>query len=191
MRQFTHWRWHLGEVYVRIDGEMRHLWRAVDHEGEVLESFVTNERDKAAALKFIRMLPKWHGSPQAVVTDGLCSYSTALSEIGAADRQQTGRWLNSRAENSHHSFGRRERTMARFRRMKRLQTFTCPCRTAHPLQPGTSPSQPRYLQAETLRRPSRMAIGAGINSAGSTVHAPEKRAVHFGLLAPWRTHGGN
>ena len=54
MRQFTHWRWHLDEVYVRINGEMRYLWRAVDHEGEVLESFVTKERDKEAALKFIK-----------------------------------------------------------------------------------------------------------------------------------------
>jgi putative transposase len=54
MRRFTHWRWHLDEVYVRINGEMRYLWRAVDHEGEVLESFVTTTRDKAAALKFIK-----------------------------------------------------------------------------------------------------------------------------------------
>jgi len=49
MRQFTHWRWHLDEVYVKVGGEMRYLWRAVDHEGEVLESFVTVERDKVAA----------------------------------------------------------------------------------------------------------------------------------------------
>ena len=50
MRAYTHWRRHLDEVYVKINGEMRYLWRAVDHEGEVLESFVTKERDKAAAL---------------------------------------------------------------------------------------------------------------------------------------------
>jgi putative transposase len=53
MRAFTHWRWHLDEVYVKINGEMRYLCRAVDHEGEVLESFATKERDKAAALKFM------------------------------------------------------------------------------------------------------------------------------------------
>jgi putative transposase len=61
MRQHTHWRWHLDEVYVRVQGEMRYLWRAVDHEGEVLESFVTKERDKAAALKFMKKLMKRHG----------------------------------------------------------------------------------------------------------------------------------
>jgi putative transposase len=61
MRQHTHWQWHLDEVYVRVQGEMRYLWRAVDHEGEVLESFVTKERDKAAALKFMKKLMKRHG----------------------------------------------------------------------------------------------------------------------------------
>jgi putative transposase len=63
MKAFTHWRWHLDEVYVKINGEMHYLWRAVDHEGEVLESFVTKGRDKAAALKFIKKALKRHGSP--------------------------------------------------------------------------------------------------------------------------------
>src|SRR5271169_3084985 len=124
MRQCTHWRWHLDEMYVRINGEMRYLWRAVDHEGEVLESFVTKERDKAAALTFIKKALKRHGRPNAIVTDGLRSYGAALKEIGAADRQETGRWLNNRAENSHLPFRRRERAMSRFRRMKTLQKFS-------------------------------------------------------------------
>ena len=54
MKGFRHWRWHLDEVYVKINGEMHYLWRAVDHEGEVLESYVTKTRDKAAALRFMR-----------------------------------------------------------------------------------------------------------------------------------------
>ncbi len=52
MRGLRHWRWHLDEMYVKIGGEMRYLWRAVDHEGEVLESYVTATRDKAVALGF-------------------------------------------------------------------------------------------------------------------------------------------
>ena len=96
MRTYTHWRWHLDEVYVRINGEMRHLWRAVDHEGRTLESFVTKERDKAAALKFIKKAMKRHGRPTVIVTDGLRSYGAALREIGTDDRQETGRWLNNR-----------------------------------------------------------------------------------------------
>lgn len=51
MRPHTQWRWHLDEVYVKINGEMHYLWRAVDHEDEVLESFASKTRDKAAALK--------------------------------------------------------------------------------------------------------------------------------------------
>ena len=61
MRAFTHWRWHLDEVDVKINGEMHYLWRAVDHEGEVLESFASKTRDKPAALKFIKKLMKRHG----------------------------------------------------------------------------------------------------------------------------------
>jgi putative transposase len=66
MRQFTHWKWHLDEMYVKINGEMRYLWRAIDHEGEVLESFVTKGRDKAAALTFIKKALKRHGRPKAI-----------------------------------------------------------------------------------------------------------------------------
>lgn len=67
MRQHTHWRWHLDEVYVRVQGEMRYLWRAVDHEGEVLESFVTKTRDKVAALKFMKKLMQRHGCAEAIL----------------------------------------------------------------------------------------------------------------------------
>jgi len=124
MRAYTQWRWHLDEVYVKINGEMHYLWRAVDHEGEVLESFASKERDKAAALTFIRRAMKRHGRPKAIVTDGLRSYTAVLKELGATGAQETGRLLNNRAENSHQPFRRRERAMLRFRRMKTLQKFT-------------------------------------------------------------------
>jgi putative transposase len=124
MRAHTHWRWHLDEVYVKINGEMHYLWRAVDHEGEVLESYVIKTRDKAAALSFIKRALKRHRGPKAIVTDGLRSYSAALKDLGADDRQEVGRWINNRAENSHQPFRRRERAMLRFRRMKTLQKFS-------------------------------------------------------------------
>ncbi len=124
MRAYTQWRWHLDEVFVKINGEMHYLWRAVDHEGEVLESFVTKRRDKAAALKFIKKAMKRHGKPRTIVTDRLRSYCAAMKEIGNADRKQTGRRLNNRAENSHLPIRRRERAMLRFRQMKTLQKFS-------------------------------------------------------------------
>lgn len=124
MRQHTRWRWHLDEVYVKINGEMHYLWRAVDHEGEVLEVLATKERDKAAALKFMKRAMRRYGKPQAIVTDGLRSYTAALKDIDNDDRQEVGRHLNNRAENSHQPFRRRERAMLRFRRMKTIQKFS-------------------------------------------------------------------
>nr|WP_241233745.1 IS6 family transposase [Altericroceibacterium xinjiangense] len=82
MRGFRHWRWHLDEMYVRLNGEMVYLWRAVDHEGEVLESYVTRTRDKAAALRFMKKALKRHGKIEAITTDGLRSYKAALTELG-------------------------------------------------------------------------------------------------------------
>ena len=88
-------------------------------------------RDKAAALKFIKKAPMRHGRTGTMVTDGLRSYSAALVEIGAADRQEQGRWKNNRAEHSHLPFQRRERAMEPFRRMKTLQKLAAVHGTAH------------------------------------------------------------
>jgi putative transposase len=108
---------------VKINGEMHYLWRVVDHEGEVLESFATEDRDKAAALKFMRKLMKRYGCAKTITTDGLRSYRAAMKELNIEDRQEVGRWANNRAENSHQPFRRRERAMLRFRRIKTLQQF--------------------------------------------------------------------
>jgi len=123
MRCHSNWKWHLDEMFVKINGERYYLWRAVDHEGEVLESYVTKTRDKKAALKFLKKSMRRYGRPNAIVTDKLRSYGAALKEIGNADRQETGRWVNNRAENSHLPFRRRERAMLRFRRLRSLQKF--------------------------------------------------------------------
>ena len=123
MRCHSNWKWHLDEMFVKINGERYYLWRAVDHEGEVLESYVTKTRDKRAALKFLKKSMRRHGRPVTIVTDKLRSYGAAMKEIGSADRQETGRWLNNRAENSHLPFRRRERAMQRFRRLRSLQKF--------------------------------------------------------------------
>lgn len=122
-RNWIQWRWHLDEVFVRINGETHYLWRAVDHEGEVLESFVTKRRNRVAALRFLRKAMKRYGQPEVVVTDRLKSYRAAMQVIGNDDRQETGRWLNNRAENSHLPFRRRERAMQKFRSHKTLQKF--------------------------------------------------------------------
>ncbi|PKB13281.1 putative transposase [Novosphingobium kunmingense] len=124
MRGYRHWKWHLDEMYVKVNGEMVYLWRAVDHEGEVLESYITRTRDKAAALRFMKKTLKRHGSPEAITTDGLRSYEAAMRDLGCQKKQEMGRWANNRAECSHLPVRRRERAMLRFRRMKTLQKFT-------------------------------------------------------------------
>jgi putative transposase len=123
MRGCKQWRWHLDEVFVKINGVTHYLWRAVDHEGEVLESVVTKTRDRKAALKFLKKSMKRHGRPESVVTDRLRSYGAALKDLGRGDDREMGRWMNNRAENSHLPFRRRERAMLRFRRMRTLQKF--------------------------------------------------------------------
>jgi putative transposase len=130
-RSFSQWRWHLDEVFVRINGETHYLWRAVDHEGEVLEVFATKRRDRMAALKFLKRAMKRYGRPNAIVTDRLRSYGAALKVIGIVERQECGRWLNNRAENSHQPFRRRERAMQRFRAARTLQKFAAAHASVH------------------------------------------------------------
>ena len=122
-RTYSNWRWHLGEVFVRINGKTHDLWRAVDHEGEVLEVFATKRRDRRAALNFLKRAMKRYGKPRIIVTDRLRSYRAAMKVIGNAAGQECGGRLNNRAENSHQPFRRREKAMTKFRDSGTLQKF--------------------------------------------------------------------
>ena len=108
---------------MRINGKSYYLWRAVDHEGEVLEVFATKRRDRRAALRFLKRAMKRYGRSASIVTDGLSSYRAEMNAIGKAAARTCGRWLNNRAENSHQPFRRREGAMARFRDIETLQKF--------------------------------------------------------------------
>jgi putative transposase len=120
---YSNWRWHLDEVFVRINGERHYLLRAVDHEGEVLEVFATKRRDRRAALKFLKRTMERYGRPHSIATDCLRSYRAPMRVIRKLADQTCGRRLNNRAENSHQQFLRRESAMARFRDIKTLQKF--------------------------------------------------------------------
>jgi len=152
MRAHSNWRWHMDEVFVKINGETHYLWRAVDHEGEVLESYVTKRRDRKAALKFIRKSMKRYGNPAVIVTDKLRSYGAAMKVIGNASRQETGRWQNNRAENSHLPFRRRERAMLRFQQMRSLQKFVAVHSSIH-----NHFNQERHLYSRTNFKLNRAA----------------------------------
>ena len=100
-------------MYVKLNGEMVYLWRAVDHEGEIRE---LRHEGQAAALRFMKKALKRHGPPEAITTDGLRSYKAAMGDLGCGAKQEVSRWANNRVENSHLPFRRRrERAMLRFR----------------------------------------------------------------------------
>jgi putative transposase len=108
---------------VKINGEMHYPWRAVDEEGEVLESYVTKARHKQAAVTFMKEVLKRHGSRETVTTGGLRSHKAAMTILSNAEKREVGRWANNQVGNSHLPFRRRERAMLRCRQMKSLQKF--------------------------------------------------------------------
>ena len=155
-RSYSQWRWHVDEVFVRINGEKHYLWRAVDHEGEVLEVFATKHRDRRAALKFLKRAMKRYGQPKVIVTDRLRSYRAAMNVIGNAADQECGRWLNNRAENSHQPFRRREGAMAGFRDIKTVQNFAAVHASIH-----NHFNQERHLTRREFFKKNRSAALAG------------------------------
>jgi putative transposase len=124
-RPRPHTTWHLDEVYLKIDGRMVYLWRAVDAEGEVLDVLVQFRRNKHAAMKLMRqLLKKYAFVPERLVTDYLRAYGAAFQDLGMERRRhERGRWKNNRAENSHQPTRRRERKMQRFKSSGSAQKF--------------------------------------------------------------------
>ena len=120
----SNWRWHIDEVFVKINGELHYLWRAVDQEGTILDCVVTKKRDKKAARKVLKKLVKTYGKPQEIVTDKLRSYKVALKMLNMKHLQNTTQYLNNQVENSHLHFRRREKMWNKFRSMRSLQKFT-------------------------------------------------------------------
>ena len=185
MRGFIQWRWHLDEVFVKINGKLCYLWRAVDHEGEALQAVVTAKRDKAAALKFLKRMMKTCGRPRTVVTDGLRAFSAAMKEIGNADRQEGSRGLNNRAENSHQPFRRRERAMQRFRSKRTFQKNQLSSRPGQqPFQSRAPSDHPPSLQAETQCRLGPMARPRGLMAAWAWANCAIRRRPAVTLTKP-------
>jgi putative transposase len=117
-------KWHLDEVFIKINGERKYLWRAVDADSNVLDILVQNRRDKAAAKRFFRKLMKATQSvPRVIVTDKLRSYGAAHREVMPSVEHRSHKGLNNRAENSHQPTRQRERAMKGFRSVCGVQRF--------------------------------------------------------------------
>ena len=117
-------RWHLDEVFLKINGRVHYLWRAVDQDGDVLDILVQSRRNKKAAKKFFRKLLKGlQYIPRVIITDQLRSYSAAQTEILPSVEHHQDQYQNNRAENSHQPTRLRERMMRRFKSAAQAQRF--------------------------------------------------------------------
>ena len=117
-------KWHLDEVFIRVQGELRYLWRAVDQNGVVLDILVQSRRDGAAAKRFLkRLLKGLQYTPRVLITDKLKSYGVAKREVLPGVEHRESRYLNNRAENSRRPTRQRERQMQRFKSMRQAQRF--------------------------------------------------------------------
>jgi putative transposase len=141
-------RWHLDEMVVRIAGERMYLWRAVDHEGEVLDMLVQRRRDTQAALRLMHKLLKKQGfTPKLLVTDKLRSYAAAFRHLQLTCRHEQGLRKNNRAENSHQAVRRRERKLQRFKSARSAQRFL----SVHGAVHNTFNFQRHLISRSTLR----------------------------------------
>jgi putative transposase len=147
-RPKPHSIWRLDEVYLKIDGRMMYLWRAVDAEGEVLDVLVQSKRDKRAAVKLMRkLLKKYAMVPDLLATDDLRSYGAAVRDLGIESRHERGKWKNNRAENSRQPTRRRENKMQRFKNPGPAQKFLSP----HAALYNTFNVQRHLVSARTFR----------------------------------------
>ena len=177
-----------------LNGEMAYHWRAVDQEGEILETHLTKKRDKSAALALMKKALGCHGPAEAIVTDGLKSYPAAMRELGNLDRHEMGRWAKNRVENSHLPFRRRERAMLRFRRIKTLQKFASVHANVHN-QLAPPPFGSTLNATLSIAKPSKNVAlppwRSGSRSPDSLHHQrPDcivQRAVRIRLTAPFES----
>ena len=117
-------KWHLDEVFLKINGVTHYLWRAVDLNGVVLDVLVQPKRDRFAAIRFFRRLLRATGrEPRVIITDKLRSYGAAKRIVMPSVAHRQHRYLNNRAENSHQPTRERERRMRRFKSARHAQRF--------------------------------------------------------------------
>jgi len=141
-------RWHLDEMVVRIAGKRMYLWRAVDHEGEILDVLVQRRRDRRAAIKLTRKLLRKQGfAPKRVTTDKLPSYGAAFRDLHLTCGHEQGLRMNNRAENSHQVVRRREHKMQRFKSAASAQRFL----SIHAAVHNTFNFQRHLISRSTLR----------------------------------------
>ena len=131
---------YIDEVFVKINGKQHYLWHAVDQDGEVVDVFLQDKRDGAAAKRFFKRLLRSHaGEPRKIVTDRLRSYGVAHRELIPDVNHVTSQYANNRAEQSHESTRARSATL----QISRAGAAICHCTfcRAEFIQPGKASGQ--------------------------------------------------
>jgi putative transposase len=155
-------KWHLDEVFIRINGQTHYLWRAVDQDGNILDILVQRRRNKTAAKKFLRkLLSGLPYVPRVLITDKLASYGAAKREVLPSVEHRQHKGLNNRAENSHQPTRERERRMRRFKSPAHAQRFLA---AYGPIAGHFCPGRHRLsARAYRQRRQERFASWRGVN----------------------------
>jgi putative transposase len=139
-------KWHLDEVFIKVNGQRQYLWRAVDQDGNVLDILVQSRRNAKAAKRFLaKLMKKQRRVPRVLVTDKLRSYAAAHRNLMSSTEHRQSKYLNNRAENSHQPTRQRERAMKGFRSSGRAQQFLA-CFSL--ISPHFRPRRHRFTAAE-------------------------------------------
>jgi transposase-like protein len=142
-------RWHVDETYIKVRGQWRYLYRAIDNYGDTVEFWFSERRNLAAAKRFLRIALKRHGRPERIVIDGSQTNREAILSCDTADRLQDrsrrelkpirirqSRYLNNRIEQDHRAIKRRVRPMLGFKSMASTRTILGGIEMVHMMRKG-------------------------------------------------------
>jgi putative transposase len=111
-------RWRMDETYLKIKGQWRYLYRAVDRDGQTIDFLLTAHRDKKAALRFFKKAVCQHGLPEKVTIDKSGANTAALEALqedtGAKIEIRQSKYLNNLVEQDHRAVKRIVRPMLGF-----------------------------------------------------------------------------
>lgn len=155
-------RWRMDETYIKIKGQWRYLYRAVDTAGQTIDFLLTARRDAAAALRFFRKAIRHHGEPEVVTVDKSGANTAALSPLNAGKSDEEtitvrqSKYLNNLIEQDHRNIKRRIRLMLEFKSFRRALTILAGVELIHMIRKGQlhhsdgnelSPAEQFYLLA--------------------------------------------
>ncbi|PJX31441.1 IS6 family transposase [Klebsiella sp. A-Nf5] len=145
-------RWRMDETFIKINGQWKYLYRAVDTAGHTIDFLLTAKRDAAAALRFFRKAIRQHGESDVVTIDKSGAKTAALTTLNADKTEEEAitirqsKYLNNLIEQDHRNIKRRIRPMLGFKSFRRAQTLLAGIELLHMIRKG----QYQHPQSEGL-----------------------------------------